>query len=246
MITTKQLSGARVSASEIESFLTTGPSPILRMSPCSEVIEERNRKAREIHDTLVQEFAGISLHLEAAYSVGPPNIAEYVAHARELAKCGLEDARRLLLGLRPRPLEGAHLPDALRQLAENFSRDCGMQCSFCLRGRARKLPEDTQNELYRVAQEGLCNVRKHSRASSVCLLLRYRSGGVLLAIKDNGQRFSFKAPHGLAHGFGLPAMSDRALRLGGKVDVNSRPGVGTELKMTIPMPGKTSTERNNQ
>jgi signal transduction histidine kinase len=219
------------------------------MPPCPEVIEERNRLAREIHDTLVQEFAGISLHLEAAdcvHNAGHRSISECIARARELAKCGLEDARRLLMGLRPRPLEGARLSDALRQLAENFSRDCGIQCSFGQRGRAHKLPEHTENELYRVAQEALCNVRKHSRARSVSLLLRYRSGGVLLAIKDNGQGFSFKAPPGLAHGFGLPAMSDRAVRLGGRVDVNSRPGGGTELTITVPMPGKTSPERNNQ
>jgi signal transduction histidine kinase len=223
------------------SISEAGLSRILRMLPCPEVIEERNRMAREIHDTLAQEFAGILLHLEAAdslHNAAPPNISEYVARARELAKCGLEDARRMLLGLRPRPLEGAHLPDALRQLAENFSRDCGMQCSFCQRGRAHKLPEDTENELYRVAQEALCNVRKHSRARSVSILLRYRSGGVLLAIKDNGQGFCFNAPHGLARGFGLPGMSDRALRLGGRVDVNSHPGAGTEVKMTVPMPGR--------
>ena len=233
--------------SELENSLTTGPSRILRMLPCPEVIEERNRMAREIHDTLAQEFAGILLHLEAADSLdnaARQNVSEYVARAKELAKCGLEDARRMLLGLRPRPLEGAHLSDALRQLAENFSRDCGMQCSFCRRGRAHKLPEDTENELYRVAQEALCNVRKHSRARSVSILLRYRSGGVLLAIKDNGQGFFLQTPHGLAHGFGLRAMSDRALRLGGWVDVNSRPGAGTELMMTVP--GKTPTERNNQ
>ena len=231
------------------SISEAGLSRILRMLPCPEVIEERNRMAREIHDTLAQEFAGILLHLEAAdslHNAAPPNISEYVARARELAKCGLEDARRLLLGLRPRPLEGARLSDALRQLAENFSLDCGIQCSFCQRGRARKLPEDTENELYRVAQEALCNVRKHSRARSVSLLLRYKSGGVLLAIKDDGRGFSFKAPPSLAHGFGLPAMSARAVRLGGRVDVNSRPGAGTELKMTVPLPGKTSPEKNNQ
>jgi signal transduction histidine kinase len=211
------------------------------MPPCPEVIEERNRMAREIHDTLVQEFAGISLHLEAADSVGNAareNISEYVARARELAKSGLEDARRLLLGLRPRPLEGSRLSDALRQLAENFSLDCGMQCSFCQRGRAHKLPEETENELYRVAQEALCNVRKHSRARSVSILLRYRSSRVLLAIKDNGQGFLLRTPNGRAQGFGLLAMSDRAAQLGGRMDVNSRPGAGTELKMTVPMRGK--------
>jgi signal transduction histidine kinase len=222
---------------------------ILSSLPCPEVIEERNRMAREVHDTLAQQFAGILLHLEAANSLdnaGEQHISECVARAKELAKSGLEDARRMLLGLRPKSLEGAQLCDALKQLADNFFRDCGIQCSFCLRGRAPKLSEDTENELYRVAQEALCNVRKHSGARSVSILLRYGSGGVLLAIKDDGQGFVVKKTEAGAQGFGLLAMSDRALRLGGKVDINSRAGAGTELKMTVPVHRRISTERNNQ
>jgi signal transduction histidine kinase len=112
--------------------------------PCSAVIEERNRLAREIHDTLVQEFAGILLHLEAANGLDKAesqNISEYLARAKELARCGLEDARRMLLGLRPKPLEGAPLSEALRQLAERFSRGCGINCTFSASGRSLKLPE---------------------------------------------------------------------------------------------------------
>src|SRR5215471_12661198 len=99
----------------------------------------------------------------------------------------------MLLGLRPKPLEGARLSEALAELAERFSRECGINYSFRATGSSRKLPDEVENELYRVAQEALCNVRKHSRAHSVSMLLRYRSGGVLLAIKDNGRGFSFKA-----------------------------------------------------
>jgi len=182
-------------ASEPELFWSIRPGRMVRTAPWPEVVQEFTRMAREIHDTLVQEFAGILLHLEAAntleHAQRRQNICEHVARAKELAKCGLEDARRILLGLRPKPLEGADFCGALRQLAQNFSHDCGIQCSFCLRGRKLKLPEDAENELYRVAQEALCNVRKHSRARSVSLLLRYGSGRVLLAIKDNGQGFFF-------------------------------------------------------
>jgi len=161
---------------------------VMETVPCSAVLEERNRMAREIHDTLAQEFAGILLHLEAANSSYEPKTAsESLARARELAKCGLEDARRILLGLRPKSLEGAHLSDALGQLAQSFSRDCGINCTFRANGRAHQLPEEIENELYRVAQEALCNVRKHSHAASVSILLNYRSSGVVLAIKDNGQ-----------------------------------------------------------
>jgi len=213
------------------------------------VIEERNRLAREIHDTLAQDFAGILLHLEAAQGADKTtrqNAAEYLARARELAKCGLKDARRMLLGLRPKSLEGAALADALRQLAERFSRDCGIQCMFNVSGRAHKLTEEIENELYRVAQEALCNVRKHSCAGYVSILLSYRAGTVMLAIKDNGQGFTMKKPQPGANGFGLPTMCDRASRLGGRMDINTGQGTGTELRMSVPLCSKPSNERISQ
>src|SRR6266481_5369868 len=145
-----------------------GSIRVARTLPCPEVIEERNRMAGEIHDTLAQGFAGILLHLEAASGLnGAVNASECLAKARELAKCGLEDARRMLLGLRPKSLEGAHLSGALSQLAERFSRDCGIHCTFNVSGRSHELTEEIENELYRMAQEALCNVRKHSRAGCV-------------------------------------------------------------------------------
>jgi len=215
--------------------------------PSAAVVEERNRLAGEIHDTLAQEFAGILLHLQAVNSLDKAeNAFECLARARELAKCGLEDTRRMLLGLRPKSLEGAPLSDALAQLAKRFSSDCGICCTFRARGRPHQLPQDTENELYRVAQEALCNVRKHSRAASVSMVLSYRSGGVVLAIKDNGQGFAIKQSQAGAHGFGLPTMRERANRLGGRMDVNTVQGTGTEVRMSVPVPGKTSKERNHQ
>ena len=222
-------------------------SQIVKTLPSPAVIEERNRIAREIHDTLAQEFAGILLHLEAAHSlVKAENASECLTRARDLAKCGLEDARRMLLGLRPKSLEGAQFSDALGQLAERFSRDCGIHCTFNASGRPHRLPEDVENELYRVAQEALCNVRKHARAGSASILLSYRRGGVVLAIKDNGQGFERTQGQAGAHGFGLPAMCDRAYRLGGRMDINTGLGTGTEVRMSVPLPGKTSKERNSQ
>ena len=225
------------SGSDVTDTIPLGQVP--EMAPCSAVLEERNRMAREIHDTLAQEFAGILLHLEAAKSSYQSKAAsECLARARELAKSGLEDARRMLLGLRPKSLDGAHLPDALCQLAQSFSRDCGINCTFRAGGRSHNLSEEIENELYRVAQEALCNVRKHSRAASVSILLSYRSGGVVLAIKDTGQGFAITQGQAGAHGFGLPAMCERANRLGGRVDINSKQGTGTEVRMSVPLDGK--------
>ena len=252
----RQLAMMRVSETNERFKNLSGPARSLVPEPRqrfaetlshSAVIEERNRLAREIHDTLVQEFAGILLHLEAAgISDGTENAPECLTRVRELAKCGLEDARRMLLGLRPKSLEGAHLTGALGQLAERFSRDCGIQCTFNVSGRAHKLGEEIENELYRVAQEALCNVRKHARAGCVNVLLSYSTGSVMLVVKDNGQGFAIKQPQAGANGFGLPTMCDRANRLGGRMDIHTRQGTGTELKMSVPLAGKTSKERNNQ
>lgn len=215
----------------------------------SVVTEERNRMAGEIHDTLAQQFAGILLHLEAAnssFKTAQPNAFECLAHARELAKCGLEDVRRILLGLRPKPLEGARLSDALKQLAGRFSRDCGVQCVFSMNGRAHSLPEEAENELYRVTQEALCNVRKHSRAAYVSILLSYKVDAVALRIKDNGQGFDVARHQAGVYGFGLQTMRDRARNLGGRMDINTAAGRGTELRLCVPLSGKTSKKRNGQ
>ena len=212
----------------------------LETFPRSAVLEERSRMAREIHDTLAQEFAGILLHLEA---IGSPEdidssiISECLARARELAKCGLEDTRRMLLGLRPRSLEGVTLSDALRQLAECFSRDCGIGCTFHGDTRVREIPAEIQNELYRVAQEALCNVRKHSRAPSASISLGCRPCLVVLKIRDTGKGFATIRHQAGGHGYGLSTMRERAHRLGGKIEIETGPGAGTEVKMTVPFPG---------
>jgi len=213
------------------------------------VLEERSRLAREIHDTLVQEFAGILLHLEAVEGSDDAewcSSSECLARARELAKSGLEDARRMLLNLRPKSLEGATLPDAPRQLADDFSCDCTIACTFCQAGHVRFLPVVIQDELYRVAQEALSNVRKHSRASSASLSLGYGLAVIVLTIKDNGQGFAIIKHQAAGHGYGLTTMRERAQRLGGKIEIETGPGAGTEVRITVPLPGTTQMERHNQ
>ncbi len=222
--------------------LASGFAQVLESFPWSTVMEERSRLAREIHDTLTQAFAGILLHLEAAewsdYS-GSYFSCDCLARARDLAKSGLEDARRMLLNLRPKSLEDATLPDALRQLAEGFSCDCTITCTFCQVGQVRGLPMVLQDEFYRVAQEALSNVRKHSHATSASLSLSYGPGAVALKIKDNGQGFATIKQQAGGHGYGMSTMRERAFRLGGRIDINSAPGTGTEVRITVPLPGTT-------
>jgi signal transduction histidine kinase len=218
---------------------------VLETLAWSAVLEERSRLAREIHDTLTQAFAGILLHLEAAEALGDtrwPLSSEYMSRARELAKSGLEDSRRMLLNLRPKSLEGATLTEALRQLVEAFSKG-EIACRFRASGKVGDVPEQIQDELYRAAQEALCNVRKHSCAFSVSLSLGYKPGLVVLRIKDDGKGFSHINPQPACHGYGLTTMRERAYRLGGTIGINTTPGKGTEVVIGVPLPGKTPMDR---
>src|SRR5260370_31786372 len=150
----------------------------------------------------------------------------------------------MLLNLRPKSLEGATLPVALRQLAETFTCDCTITCTFCQAGQVRSLPVVIQDELYRVAQEGLSNVRKHSHATSASLSLGYGPGVLVLKIKDNGQGFATIKHQAAGHGYGMSTMRERACRLGARIDINSAPGADTEVRITVPLPGTTQMEKN--
>jgi len=204
----------------------------------SAVLGERSRLAREIHDTLVQEFAGILLNLQAAMRADDAERsrpADCLARARDLAKRGLEDARRMLLALRPEPLESLLLSEALSQLADRFSQDCNITCKFRMVGRDCEIPFQVQDELYRVTQEALCNARKHSRASSVSLLLACGSHLLVLTIKDSGRGFAASDKGVARRGFGLETMQERIQSIGGRIEIDSVAGTGTEIRIVVPL-----------
>jgi signal transduction histidine kinase len=209
----------------------------------SAVLEERHRLACEIHDTLAQAFVGILLHLESVPetpATGPQlgsDLAGRLAHAKHLAKSGLEDSRRMLLGLRPESLDGNSLVEALRALARRCAREWRIACRFRFNGEEAKLPPNVEDELYRISQEALCNVRKHSRATAVSFTLSFEANTISLIIKDNGQGFEAKCPQTTTGGFGLSSMRARALRVGADMDVFSSPRRGTEIRVRAPIRG---------
>jgi signal transduction histidine kinase len=210
------------------------------------VIEERHRLACEIHDTLAQAFAGILLHLEAVPETATAgrqfgsDSVERLALAKHLAKSGLEDSRRMLLGLRPKSLEGTTLVGALNALSERCAGEWGIACKFRFIGQEAGLSPDVQDEFYRISQEALCNVRKHSRATSVSITLSCKPNLVALTIKDNGQGFVDRYSKNPCEGFGLSLMRERATRIGGSMDISTATRRGTEVRVRVLLPGIVS------
>jgi two-component system NarL family sensor kinase len=198
--------------------------------------EERNRLAREIHDTLAQGLTAITLHLETADALldaNPANARAAVQKALSLTRANLEEARRSVLDLRAAPLEKRTFCEALDDLVEKYGAEWKLEASFALIGGDRPLPLRIESGLYRMAQEALTNVARHAKAEHVRVQFTTQPEQVELIVEDDGQGFDTEA---LAKGrFGLVGLNERARLLGGTLEVCSVPGEGTELKITVPL-----------
>jgi two-component system NarL family sensor kinase len=198
--------------------------------------EERNRLAREIHDTLAQGLTAIALQLETADALlesNPKNAHVAVQKALSLTRSNLEEARRSVLDLRAASLERRTFYDALRALLDQYGAEWKLETEFELVGGDRPLPVRIEAGLYRMAQEALTNVVRHAKAKHVCIHVTTMPEQVELIVEDDGQGFDTEA---LAKGrFGLVGLNERARLLGGTLEVCSVPGEGTELKITVPL-----------
>ncbi|HIE16877.1 MAG TPA: HAMP domain-containing protein [Dehalococcoidia bacterium] len=204
------------------------------------VMEERNRMAREIHDTLAQGFSGIILQLEAAEQALSSDVTAAERHlnqARNLARKSLAEARRSVWNLRPQALEQLPLFDALKQEVDRFTQSTSAQAQFKVQGDWRDLPSEVEAGLLRICQEALTNVGKHAKASEVEVNLTFNESTVELNIRDNGVGFSpraSKSSKGKRGTFGLISMRERARGLGGTFEVQSKKGKGTLVRVVIP------------
>lgn len=198
------------------------------------ILEERQRLAREIHDTLAQGFAAIVVHLEQADVAAESSAAAtpHVDFARAIARENLEEARRMLTALRPEILdqEGG-LASAIERVCTEWSRRTEVPCAVHVTGDVLMLHPEAEVMLLRTTQELLANVRKHARARHVTVTLSYISDVVALDVHDDGVGF---VPDASASGFGLRGVRERTEQLGGSMAVESGPGEGTTVTMTIP------------
>jgi signal transduction histidine kinase len=206
------------------------------------VLAERQRLAREIHDTLAQGFASIVTLYEAARAEldSMPEVA--LGRMEEIgrtARSSLAEARRVVWALRPEALVEKSLADALDGLVRDFGSETGLVARSRVTGEARAIGAEAEAMLLRVAQEALANVRKHARACKVTLTLTYLDDALLLDVCDDGVGFepalAHRDPDGWqAGGFGLSSMRERLEQQGGMLTIESAPGTGTTIAATLP------------
>jgi two-component system NarL family sensor kinase len=201
-------------------------------------LEERNRLAREIHDTVAQGLTAITLYLEAAEAVGatdPLGAQRNVSRALSLARSNLEEVRRSVLDLRAAPLDDHTLPEALDMLLESFEDETGIATSLDVPASLERFPLAVEAAAYRIVQEALSNVRKHAAARTVHVALQRDAEVFHIQIADDGTGFDVESPaHRFHEGFGLVGMHERARLLGGHMELHSVPGAGTRIDIVIP------------
>lgn len=202
------------------------------------VLAERQRLAREIHDTLAQGFISVVTHLEAADQALDGDLStvrRHIGQATATARESLGQARRVVQDLRPEILEASSLPHAIAREADKWSERTGVASAVTTTGAALPLPPEAEVTLLRAVQESLANVHRHARASHVSITLSYMPDRVLLDVQDDGQGFDPETHVQLDDGgFGLTAMRQRAEALAGAVYVESSPGQGTTIVVEIP------------
>jgi signal transduction histidine kinase len=200
------------------------------------VAEERQRMAREIHDTLAQGLTGVITQLQALeLAKDRPERWRHLDTAMRLARDSLAEARRSVQAVGPAALERARLPEALAEVVDRWATLNGVPAEITTTGTARRLHPEIEVALLRTAQEALANAAKHAAASRVGLTLSYMEDVVTLDVRDDGVGFDpVPAVPTAQGGFGLTAMRQRVDRLAGSLEIESEPGAGTAISASVP------------
>lgn len=210
------------------------------------VLEERNRMARDIHDTLAQGFTGVIVQLEAADDAiaccRRKEANEHLQRASELARRSLTEARRSVHALRPQALQRSNFWDALKGIVRNTTAGTTLHTRFELRGRLRHLPLVWQENLLHIGQEALSNALKYARPRNFETKLIFNSKELRLELRDDGDGFRVKDRH---DGLGLAGMSERAEQMGGTLNITSVRGNGTKLVVTLPYKHESTPATND-
>jgi signal transduction histidine kinase len=211
------------------------------------VLDERQRMAREIHDTIAHGLTGIVTQLEAAQQARTQAAewSRHVENAMKLARDGLAEARRSVQAGRPAALEGIPLSAALSEEARKWSDLSGVSADVRTTGDEVPLHPEVELALFRMAQESLANIAKHAKASKAVVTLSYMGDVVTLDVRDDGVGFRLEdARRSTGSGFGFTAMRQRVSRVAGTLEIESEPGGGTAVSASVPAIGASQPSRS--
>jgi PAS domain S-box-containing protein len=199
------------------------------------ILEERNRMARDIHDTLAQGFTGVIVQLEAVEDAiaccRRKEANEHLQRAGDLARRSLNEARRSVHALRPQALQGANFWEALKRLIKNTTAGTALHTTFNLHGKMRHLPLAWQENLLHIGQEALTNALKYAHPRNFETRLTFNTKELRLHLRDDGDGFKIRDQH---DGFGLAGMRERVEQMGGTLKISSARGKGTDVLVTLP------------
>ena len=200
------------------------------------IAEERNRLARELHDSVVQQLFGVTLAAESAGALlarDPAAAAEQLGRVQELARGAIEELRSVVAALRPATVEAEGLAGALRKHVEVLRRVTGREIALRSAGAAPELDDDAAAQVFRIAQEALQNAVRHAGAERIEVRLE---GGapLVLTVADDGCGFDPGAASVRSQRLGLTSMEERAGALGGRLAISSRSGEGTTVRLEVP------------
>jgi len=201
------------------------------------VSQERNRMARELHDTLAHSLSGVIVQLEAVEALWDVNLAgarKMIEHIHRSARSGLTEVRRALTSLRASPLEDLGLALAISDLAESVATRIDLELKLNVADRIENIPPEVEQCVYRVAQEALENVARHSKARSLHISLAQPNGHLMLTVKDDGQGFDRNNVDETR--YGLKGLRERAEMIGGTLRIESKLNQGTTVQLSIPLP----------
>ncbi|MFC0528931.1 sensor histidine kinase [Phytohabitans kaempferiae] len=228
----RRMAGQNTERAELIEQLETSRGEVARLSHEAGVTAERQRLAGDIHDTVAQGLSSVVMLVQAADAALDRDHEEarrHLAFAARIARENLAESRALVAALTPAPLADSSLADALARLAASAGG------TFTVAGTARQLPTSVEVVLLRAVQESLANVRKHAGATTVAVTLGYAADAVALEVCDDGRGFT-PATDGSGPGYGLASMRARVEQIAGSLTVDSAPGRGTTVRISVPVP----------
>jgi signal transduction histidine kinase len=212
--------------------LTRSRANLMKVEREAGRLNERQRLARDIHDSLAQHFTSIIMHLSASKHSNLESVHTQIQQAEDTAREGLNEIRRIVRDMQPEQIEKASLVEAVEELAARWSAENSVLVKMAVTGTPRSLNSSAETALLRISQEAMHNINKHAQAKNVNITFSFMEDIFVMDIADDGLGFD---PSKTSDGFGLKTMQDRAEELSGTLTIESERGTGTAIAVSIPI-----------